>query len=291
MSILKFAATSIPRLEIEPYTPNIGAIIAGIDLAEAVDDQSLQIELGAALARHQVLFFRDQNLTVEQQIGVARIFGNPDKAKSFFPRLAGHSLVEVIESKPSVHRYSTDQWHTDITFSANPPTGTVLYAREIPPHGGDTIWASAPAVYDALPEKLRDYLADFEAVHSFEHSGWPSFFSAQPNGDALYRKARADYLPVVHPVIRTHPVTGRKLVYVNSNFTDRIKGLPRIESDALLNLLFGYFQRPEFHARLRWERNTVAIWDNRATQHFAVADYGSAPRLMHRVTFGEDRAF
>lgn len=291
MSKLQLVATSGVRLEIKPYTPSIGAVVAGSSLAEAVNDSALHAELRAALARYQVLFFRDQTLTVEQQVGVARIFGDPDKAKSFFPRLAGHSLVEVIESKPGIYRYSTDQWHTDITFSANPPTGTVLYAREIPHYGGDTVWASAPAVYDALPEKVRDHLADLEAVHSFEHSGWPNFFASQPNGEALYRKARADHLPVVHPVIRTHPVTGRKLVYVNPNFTDRVKGLSRIESDALLNLLFGYFQRPEFHARLRWERNTVAIWDNRSTQHFAVADYGAEPRLMHRVTFGEDRPF
>jgi taurine dioxygenase len=291
MSTPQLVATSRTRVRTEIYTPNIGATVFGIDLAEAVDDRALHADLRAALAEHQVLFFRDQRLTPEQQIGVARIFGDPDKAKAFFPRLAGHSLVEVIEAKPGVHRYTTDQWHTDITFSANPPTGTVLYAREIPPQGGDTIWASAPRVYDALPEKLRDYLADLEAVHSFEHSGWPRFFLSQPDGESLYRKARADHLPVTHPVIRTHPVTERKLVYVNPNFTDHIKGLPRLESDALLTLLFGYFQRPEFHARLRWQKHTVAIWDNRATQHFAVADYDAWPRVMHRVTFGEDRAF
>jgi taurine dioxygenase len=291
MSQPQLVAISRTRVRTEIYTPNIGATVSGVDLAEAASDRALHADLRAALAEHQVLFFRDQHLTPEQQVSVARIFGDPDKAKAFFPRLAGHSLVEVIESKPGVHRYTTDQWHTDITFSANPPTGTVLYAREIPPQGGDTLWASAPRVYDALPDKLRDYLADLEAVHSFEHSGWPRFFLSQPDGEALYRKARADYLPVTHPVIRTHPVTGRKLVYVNPNFTDHIKDLPRLESDALLTLLFGYFQRPEFHARLRWEKHTVAIWDNRATQHFAVADDDAWPRVMHRVTFGEDRAF
>ena len=238
-----------------------------------------------------MLFVRDQLLTPEQQVEVARIFGDPDKAKAFFPRLEGHGLVEVLESKPGGHRYGTDQWHTDITFSANPPTGTVLYAREVPPLGGDTLWASATRVYDALPPSLRTHLEGLEAVHSFEHSGWPRVFLAQPDGEALYRKARAEHLPVVHPVIRTHPVTGRKLVYVNPNFTDRILGLPRIESDALLGLLFGYFQRPDVQARLRWEKNTLAVWDNRATQHYAVADYHPAHRLMHRVTFGEERAF
>jgi taurine dioxygenase len=161
----------------------------------------------------------------------------------------------------------------------------------LPPLGGDTLWASTVRVYDGLPETLRHHLEGLEPVHSFEHSGWPRFFLKQAGGEALYRKARADHLPVVHPVIRTHPVTGRKLVYVNPNFTDRILGLPRQESDALLTLLFGYFQRPEVQVRLRWEKDTLAVWDNRATQHYATADYRPAHRLMHRVTFGEDRAF
>lgn len=149
----------------------------------------------------------------------------------------------------------TDQWHTDITFVANPPTGTVLYSRVAP------------------------------------HSGWPPYFERLPDGEAVYRKARADHPPVVHPVIRTHPVTGKKTVYVSPNFTDRIKGLPRQESDALLAFLFARFQRPEFQARLRWEKDTVAVWDNRATVHYGVSDYGDQHRLLHRVTFGEDRAF
>lgn len=280
-----------PALAIEPYTPNIGAFVHDIDLARVAPHDASAAELRAALAQYQVLFLRDQHLSPEQQVGVARIFGDPDKAKAFFPRLEGHGLVEVIEAKPGGHRYGTDQWHSDITFSANPPTGTVLYAREVPALGGDTLWTSATRVYDALPPSLRDHLEGLEAVHSFEHSGWPRFFLAQRDGAALYAQARADHLPVVHPVIRVHPVTGRKLVYVNPNFTDRIVGLPRAESDALLALLFGYFQRPDFQARLRWEKNTVAIWDNRATQHYAVNDFAPARRLMHRVTFGDDRAF
>jgi len=291
MSGVQIVDTTPLSLEIEPYTPNIGAFVHDIDLARVAPHDALASELRAALAQYQVLFFRDQQLTPKEQVGVAHIFGDPDKAKAFFPRLGGQSLVEVIESKPGGHRYGTDQWHTDITFSANPPTGTVLYAREVPASGGDTLWTSATRVYDALPAALRDHLEELQAVHSFEHSGWPRFFLAQHDSETLYRQARADNLPVVHPVIRVHPVTGRKLVYVNPNFTDRIVGLTRAASDALLGLLFGYFQRPDFQARLRWERDTVAIWDNRATQHYAVNDYQPAPRLMHRVTFGEDRAF
>ncbi len=290
MSRLENAVPGYKKLIVEPYTPNIGALIHDFDLAD-ISDESVRGELRKALVEFQVLFFRKQQLTPEQQIAVARVFGDPDKAKAFFPRHATEKLIEVLETRPVGHRYGTDQWHADITFSANPPTGTVLYSHVIPPSGGDTLWASATAVYDSLPKSLQVYLEELEAVHSFEHSGWPNYFAQLENGEAIYRQARADNLPVVHPVIRTHPVTGRKLVYVNPNFTDRIKGLSRQQSDALLAFLFAQFQRPEFQARLRWETNTVAIWDNRATVHYATADYDNQHRLLHRVTFGEDHAF
>jgi taurine dioxygenase len=253
--------------------------------------EDVRAELRKALAEFQVLFFRNQKLTPEEHIAVARIFGDPDKAKAFFPRHETEKVIEVLEAKASSNRYGTDQWHTDITFVDNPPTGTVLYAHIVPAVGGDTIWASTTAIYDSLPPTLRLYLEELDAIHSFEHSGWPPYFEQQPDGKALYTKARNDHLPVVHPVIRTHPVTGKKIVYVSPNFTDRIKGLSRQESDALLSLLFARIQRPEFQARLRWEKNTVAIWDNRSTVHYGVSDYGDQHRLLHRVTFGEDQAF
>lgn len=290
MSKLENAVPGYQHLVIEPYTPNIGAVVHDYDLAD-VGAESVRAELRKALADFQVLFFRNQRLSPEQQIAFARVFGDPDKAKAFFPRHDTQKVIEVLEAKPGGNRYGTDQWHADITFVANPPTGTVLYSHVAPAVGGDTVWASATAVYDSLPRSLQLYLEELEAIHSFEHSGWPPFFESIPDGDALYRKARGDHPPVVHPVIRTHPVTGKKIVYVSPNFTDRIKGLPRQESDALLSFLFARFQRPEFQARLRWEKNTVAIWDNRATVHYAVTDYGDQHRLLHRITFGEDRAF
>jgi taurine dioxygenase len=290
MTYVSPVAASSTRLKIETYTPNIGAVIHDLDLTD-LGDETIRGELHRALVDYQVLFFRNQTLTPEQQVAVARVFGDPDKAKAFFPRHAHQSTVEILEARPGVSRYGTDEWHADITFVANPPTGTVLYAQEIPASGGDTLWASATAVYDALPPSLQRSLEGLEAIHSFEHSGWPPYFVTQPDGEALYRKARADYLPVVHPVIRTHPVSGRKLVYVSPNFTDRIKGLARQQSDALLRLLFSGFERPDVQARLRWEKHTVAIWDNRSTLHYGVADYQQQHRLLHRVTFGEDNAF
>lgn len=278
------------RFSLEPYTPHIGALVHDVDLA-APRNEATTAALRQALADHQVLFFRRQQLTLEQLLAVARVFGDPDKAKAFFPRHPDHALVEVLESRPGLTSYGTDHWHADITFSANPPTGTVLYAREVPPAGGDTLWSSAAKVYESLEPTLAKHLEGLKAVHSFEHSGWPKYFLSQPDGEALYRKARADNLPVVHPVIRVHPVTGRKVVYVNPNFTDKILGLQRQESDALLTYLFGLFEKPDFQARLRWEKDTVAVWDNRSVLHYAVSDYHPHHRLMHRVTFGEDQAF
>lgn len=223
MSILEYPVPGYKLLAIEPYTPNIGAVIHDLDLSQGADE-ALRAELRRALAEFQVLFFRRQQLTPEQQIEVARIFGDPDKAKAFFPRHDTHQQIELIEAKPGGHRYATDQWHADITFKANPPTAVVLYAKVIPPIGGDTVWASATRVYESLTDELKAYLEALEAEHSFEHSGWPRYFLSLPDGEAVYRKARAEHLPVVHPVIRTHPVTGKKLVYVNPNFTSHIGG-------------------------------------------------------------------
>lgn len=290
MSELQAPHPAYARLSLEPYTPNIGAVVHDFDLRSA-QDASVRAELRRALADYQVLFFRRQELTTDEQIDVANIFGDPNKAKAFFPRHAAGSPVEVIEAKPGRVRYGTDQWHADISFQSNPPTGTVLYSREIPPSGGDTLWASTTRAFDSLSPSLQSYLETLQAIHSFEHSGWPGYFLSQDGGAELYAKARADHLPVVHPVVRVHPVTGRKILYVNPNFTDRIVGLSRQESDALLRLLFGLFERPDFQARLRWERHTVAIWDNRATVHYAIDDYGQEHRLLHRVTFGESEAF
>ena len=290
MSKLENAVPGYKVLSIEPYTPNIGAVIHNFDLAK-IDSDTVRAELRKALFEFQVLFFRKQTLTFDQQVEVARIFGDPDKAKAYFPRFKDQKLIEVIETKPDGYKYGVDQWHHDITFSPNPPTGAVLYSQVIPPSGGDTLWSSGTRVYDSLSPALQTYLEELEAVHSFEQSGWPAYFEQIPNGEEAYRKARADYLPAVHKVVQTHPVTGRKLIYVNPNFTDRIKGLSRQQSDALLTFLFSQFQRPEFQARWRWEENTVAIWDNRATVHYATNDYSAQHRVLHRVTFGEDHPF
>jgi taurine dioxygenase len=283
-------AKKYKHLSVHPITPNIGAHIEGIDLAN-IGSTDIKNELRQALFEFQVLFFRQQQILPEQQVSIARIFGDPDKVKSLFPRHESQKSIEKVESSPQGYRYGNDQWHADVTFSDNPPTGTVLYSHVIPPIGGDTLWSSATAVYKALPEKLRGYLADLEAIHSIENSGWAGYFDQLTDGQAQFNKTRIDHPPVVHKVIQTHPITGEKILYVNPEFTIRIKGLPRQQSDALLNFLFHYFLQPEYQVRLRWDTHTVAIWDNRATQHYAVADYDWQERRLSRITFGEDKPF
>ena len=289
MSHIEKRLARYTQLKIQPYNPLIGATVQDIDLAD-VSDPVLRTELRQALGEFQVLFFRNQKITVDQQLALAHVFGDPDKAKAFFPRLDGHKEVEIIEKAPGVPAYGTNQWHADITFQQNPPTGTVLYAQKLPSLGGDTAWASATEAFESLAPTLQAYLETLEAVHSFEHSGWPAYFRQIENGREAYAAARAEYLPVVHPLVQTHPWTGKKILYVNPNFTDKILGLPRQQSDALLAFLFNLFEKPELQARLRWEEGTIAIWDNRATVHYAVTDY-TEDRRLYRVTFGEDKAF
>ena len=283
-------AQQYQQFTVSPITPHIGAFIEGVDLSQ-IESEALKKELRAALFDFQVIFFRDQHITPEQQVQVARVFGDPDKVKSLFPRHESQKSIEKVESTPTGYRYGNDQWHADVTFSNNPPTGTVLYSHVIPPIGGDTLWASGTTIYDAIPKALQDYLGKLEAVHTIDNSGWATYFDQLEDGEQQAQQARVNHPPVVHPVIRTHPVTGKKIVYVNPEFTVRIKGLPRQQSDALLNFLFYYFQQPEYQVRLRWQENTVAIWDNRATVHYAAADYDYQERRLSRITFGEEQAF
>lgn len=280
------SATALPftRFRAEPYSPNIGAIIHGLDLTKPQDDAT-RVQLQAALAHFEVLFFRNQAIDAARHVEVARIFGNPDGAKAYFPKSDVNPLIEIIETKPDGPRYTTDQWHVDVSYLPIPPAGAVLHAQVLPESGGDTLWSSGRRVYEALDPGLAARLEGLTATHSIERSAWPQIIRSQESGEARYRQIRAEQVPVSHPVIRTHPVSGEKLVFVNPKYVDRIDGLSRKDSDNILDHLFSQFERPEFQARLRWAPDTVAVWDNLSTVHYAVADYLPAYRRMHRVTF------
>lgn len=289
MTKLNDVPNAFARFIAQPYTPTIGAYVHGLDLAKPLDELA-QSELKNALAKFQVLFFEDQKISPEQQIAFTRTFGNVEEVKAFFPRLESHPEIEIVEStaqKPT----ATNNWHSDITWRNNPPIGNSLYAQVIPTLGGDTIWSSMTAAYESLDPTFQTYLETLTAVHTWEISRWTEYLLNKDHGQEKLQVAREKYPPVEHPVVRVHPITGNKIIYVNPTFTSHIKGLPRAQSDALLAQLFAQAKVPEFQARLRWKKNTLVVWDNRSTQHYAVGDYFPSHRKLYRITFTSKNAF
>lgn len=271
--------------KVRPLTRHIGAEIEGVDLRKPLDDATWQ-ELRRALHEHLVVFFRDQRLHPEEHTALALRFGRPE-VHEVFPPLDGFPHISVLEHDRD-HPPVSNVWHSDVTFRIEPSMVSILNARVIPPAGGDTLWLSAYAALEGLSPALRDFVSGLSAVHDFIHA-YGGYFLAQEDGTARYRRAQDENPPVEHPVVVHHPVTGRPLLYVNPTFTSRIVGLKRQESRALLDLLFAQLQTPEYQVRHQWREHDVAIWDNRATQHYATADYYPHRRRMHRITVGGAR--
>ncbi len=278
----------MPDLRIRPLTPTIGAVIEGVDLSQPVSDDLLGA-IRAAWLKHEVVFFEDQRLTPKQHRDFAARFG----------ALHTHPLYPGVPEAPEVfvldnhaqNPTDNDAWHTDVTFIETPPMASLLYARLLPEVGGDTVWSSMKAAYQALSPAFRDFLSGLDAVHDFAR-GFPTRgLVANQAGEDKHAKALAEHPPVIHPVVRTHPETGEDGLFVNYGFTDRIKGLRRKESDAILHMLFDHIQKPEFHVRWRWSPGALAFWDNRVTQHYAVNDYLPARRVMNRATVLGDRPY
>ncbi len=276
------------HLEITPLNPTIGAVVGGIDLRDDPGEGVID-DLRAALLAHKVLFFEGQSLTPLQHRDFAARFGE----------LHTHPLYPGDETAPQImlldnhdaNPSDNDHWHTDVTFLERPAMGALLYARELPPTGGDTLWSSMTAAYRALSPSLRGWLDGLSAVHDFVHAFPADGLAGAAAGRERYEAARAEHPPVIHPVVRTHPETGEPGLFVNSVFTSRIKGLRREESRMLLDFLFAHIQRPEFCVRWRWTPGSLAFWDNRCTQHYAVSDYLPHRRLMGRATIEGDRPF
>jgi taurine dioxygenase len=270
---------------LDPLSPAIGANVAGLDLAEPMSDETVTA-LKDALHDRLVLFFADQHLTPAAQRRFASHFG-PLHIHPIYPNLPEAPEIMVLDTDAD-NLPDNDNWHTDVTFIETPPLGAALYSRRIPPSGGDTLWLSTIAAHDALSDRFKALLSGLTAVHDFEKS-FPRERFSSPAAAAKWEVARAKNPPVVHPVVRTHPVTGRKALFVNSGFTTRINDLTRAESDAVLALLFEHMARPEFQIRHRWRENDLALWDNRVTQHYATVDYLPHRRIMHRATIIGER--
>ncbi|MCF2532401.1 taurine dioxygenase [Yinghuangia soli] len=263
-----------------PCTPTIGAEIDGVDLSRPLGSE-LHAELHRALLEWKVLFFRDQHLTAPQHRDLARLWGTPE-VHPFLPKADG--VPEVVRLARGADSPAVENvWHSDASFETTPPMGSILRAVHVPSVGGDTLWADMGAAYDGLSAEMRRRLDGLTAVHDFTRS-----FGAGLSPDDLARMQQR-YPAVAHPVVRTHPETGRRLLYVNRIFTDRIEGLRDEESRDLLEFLYDQARHPEYQCRLRWRAGTVAFWDNRATQHYASADYYPHKRVMERVTIVGDR--
>lgn len=272
-------ALSFDRLEAVPQSPCLGAEIRGVDLAVPMDD-ALRGEIERALVEYKVLFFRNQSITQAEHAAFARRFGE----------LEVHPFLPEGEA-PEVIRFAKDadvvgvenNWHSDVSWREVPSLGSVLRAYEVPTVGGDTLWTDMEAVYEGLPEDLKQEIEGRIAVHDFVHTF----------GLALSEEERAEkrkqFPPARHPIVRTHPGSGRKCLYVNTIFTSHVEGLPEDESRDLLKRLYHEIEVPEYQVRFRWEKDSVAFWDNRSTQHYASSDYWPNARVMERITIVGDR--
>jgi len=273
-------------VQITPVTPTIGARIEGVQLGASMSD-GLIADIRAALLAHKVLFFEDQDLTPVQQRDFARRFGELD-VHPLYPGDGDAPEIMVLDNHAQ-NPTDNDHWHTDVTYLERPAMAGMLYARQVPPSGGDTLWASMTAAYQALSPTMRAFLDGLSAVHDFSHAFTDSGLAGQAAGREKLDAARLANPPVVHPVVRVHPETGERALFVNSVFTARIKGLRREESRALLDFLYAHVQRPDLAIRWRWRVGTVAFWDNRCTQHYAVNDYLPHRRVLTRATVNGDR--
>ncbi len=274
--------------KVTPLNPTIGAVIEGIDLSQTLSAAALAL-IERALLEHQVIFFRDQPLSPVQHAALARQFG----------QLHIHPIYPNIPEQPEIMLLDTELndlrdnalWHTDVTFLAEPAMGAILSAKKVPAYGGDTLWSSATAAFEALSLPLQRMLCGLTATHDIAKSFPAERFGTDPAEVEKLEQAKKKHPPISHPVIRTHPVTGRPALFVSEGFSTRINELDAKESDAVLKLLFEHIQKPEFVVRWSWQANDVAFWDNRCTLHYAVDDYRPQHRVMNRATLIGDQPF
>lgn len=271
-------------IEVHPVTTTIGATIMGVDLREPLA-KSAKDTIERALVEHGVVFFRDQDTNPDQLVAFAENFGSismPPMAPAGSPRPEVMILDQI-----APRGEGADNWHSDNTFMSEPPMGSILKAVQLPKVGGDTCFANAAAAYEALSDSMRRFVDGLRAVHDITKP-MTRAIAAGIFDAAKLAKQQEQWPPVEHPVVRTHPVTGRKALYVNGNSTVRLVGLSERENDLLLPFLNDHIRSPEFQCRFRWDTGSIAFWDNRTVQHFAVADYRER-RIMHRVTLTGDK--
>jgi len=271
------AATTVP-LEVEGLGARLGAEIHGLDLKQDLSPATFRA-LEAALIEHKVIVLRDQHLTTEQHVAISRHFGDlevhPMRPQGVFPEIL------VLDNHKDNPVLSTDVWHSDTTFRKTPTKYTILRCQIMPKVGGDTLWADMEAAYEGLSEVFKRMIVGLRAVHDFKN--FRVLFGKSEEDRAKLRKMEELFPNPSHPVVRTHPVTGRKSIYVNPQFTLHIEGMEPPESQAILGVLFAQAQVPEYQFRVRWTPGTIVFWDNRSTQHYAANDYYPERRRMERT--------
>ena len=273
------------KIQVDKASGALGGFVHGASLEDVASSDAVYQRVRALLVDHEVLFFRDQPQDPQVFAAFAKSFGD----------VLGHPAYTTVDEAPDVQILEStaanpskiEVWHSDMTFMQTPPSFTLLQGQIIPAFGGDTLWASATAAYDALSPQMQAFLQPLQAVNDFRHGFRESL--AEPGGTERLAPAIAENPPVKHPLIRTHPESGRKAIYVNALFTTHIAGLPAKESEALLAFLYRHVVTEEHTVRLSWQPGTVAIWDNRSTQHKPVNDFLPQHRLMHRVTLTGDQ--
>src|SRR3954453_6087629 len=280
------AAAGGAHLTLDPLGPSFGAEVIGLDVRAATDDEVAAIR--EALVAWKVLFFRGQDLTDDDQVELGRRIGDLTAAH---PVVGGidtpHPEIYNIASADPEFSFS-DVWPTDVTFMEKPPLGSILRAVQLPAHGGDTSWADSQRAYESLSEPVRLLVDGLTAVHDGEQE-WGAYLRRRENRGNIWDGKQVNALtPVEHPVVRVHPESGRKGLFVNPGFTSHIVGVSDAESRALLDLLYAHLTKPEHIIRHRWQLGDVGIWDNRSTAHYANRDYSQA-RVMRRITLAGDR--
>lgn len=284
--------TDYRHITVSPIAGACGAEIGGVDLAQPLDDATLA-EIRQAFLDNLVIFFRDQDITPEQHKAFARHFGDLH-INSFFPAVDGHDDVQLLIREPDATNPNVGgRWHSDVTYTAEPALGSMLYAKQVPAYGGDTMFANMYLAFETLSDGMKQLLRGLDAFHTAAENFSQRAAEAElPNsGAAGFKYAEDVEQDAVHPAVRTHPETGRDALYVNYVFTKYFIGMTREESAPILNYLFEHLTKPEFICRFKWENGSLAFWDNRCAQHFAINDYSGQRRHMNRVTIQGDAPF
>ena len=270
--------------KVEAITPAIGAKISGVSLNKDLNSDTVE-KIYNALIKHQVIFFREQNLTPESLLKLAKSFGDIDPGHPVYPHVEGFQSIVLLKNDAN-SKPDTNDWHKDLTFKSNPPFASILHGVSVPKVGGDTLWASMSAAYESLPEGWKEDLEGLEAIHDM--GTFRNDFYREGGVDSV-NSALKKVGSAVHKVIETHPISGLKYLNVNQSFTRNIVNESQGSSDHILQFLFKHMAKPEFQVRFYWQNNSVAIWDNRITQHYAICDYLPNFRHMHRITVINDK--